>query len=40
MPAIKEEYTMMTENIFSEKAQELITQKERYDRNAISKFNF
>ena len=38
MPAIKEEYIMMTENIFFENAQELITQKERYDRKAISKF--
>ena len=37
MPAIKDEYFMMTEDVFFDRAQDLIVKKERYDRQAISK---
>ena len=37
MPAIKDEYFMLTEDVFFDRAQDLIVRKERYDRQAISK---
>ena len=38
MPLVQEEYEMITDNGFFEEAQELITQKERYDRDDLSKY--